>query len=253
MGKPTMHDDISPHISSNDIVAQVVFRHNPAATPQWSYYGINAPLAGTAIKLSEAKFAATQDLKFLSGEESPALRSYVEWAVTTPHEEGESEGEVSHLDESTEVQLFVRAAQDDDTNLRLHRQNLAQAYLEGVRATVEIQEMLPTLLTESAPSNSHGGPSETAEDGPLEIILITLFPDDLLGDALLNLTEREAVVFCLPDGDSLSFLPMHGEEVWPTEGPGMLELMGLDEFATVRNLMELSDGDGDTSSQADGS
>ena len=73
---------------------------------------------------------------------------------------------------------------------------------------------------------------------------MTLFPDDLLGDALLNLTVQDTVVFCLPDGESLSFLPVHGDEVWPTEGPGMLELMGLDEFATVQDLMSVSD-DGD--------
>ncbi|MGO1826756.1 MAG: hypothetical protein ACTH0J_07445, partial [Corynebacterium variabile] len=53
--------------SASSSVAQVVFRHDPTSSPQWSYYGINAPLAGTAAKLSEAKFAATQDLQFLSG------------------------------------------------------------------------------------------------------------------------------------------------------------------------------------------
>lgn len=207
-------------------VAQVVFRHDPTSDPQWSYYGINAPLAGSAAKLSEAKFAATRDLQFLSGQESPDMRSYAEWAV----EQVEPPEQVGKRPGST--RMFVRSLQDDDTNLRLHRQNLAQAYLEGIRATPQIRESLPGLVSD-------------AGDGtvPEEIILVTLFPDDLLGDTLLNLTAQDSVVFCLPAGDALSFLPVHGDEVWAEEGPGLLEQLGLDEFATVRDLMEHSDGD----------
>lgn len=213
--------------SASSSVAQVVFRHDPTSSPQWSYYGINAPLAGTAAKLSEAKFAATQDLQFLSGEATPEMRSYAEWAV-----EQETEPEAMLSPGSP---MFVRTLQDEDTNQRLHRQNLAQAYLEGIRATPEIRTSLPELVGEDTADGA---------EGPADVVLVTLFPDDLLGDALLNLTVQDTVVFCLPDGDSLSFLPVHGDEVWPTEGPGMLELMGLDEFATVQDLMSVSD-DGD--------
>ena len=212
----------------NATVAQVVFRHDPTTSPQWSYYGINAPLTGTAEKLSEAKFAAKQDLQFLSGETSPAMRSYAEWAV-----EQETDPEaLLH----TGAAMFVRTLQDEDTNQRLHRQNLAQAYLEGVRATPEIRTSLPGLL-----GDRPEGPETDGAQGPADIILVTLFPDDLLGDALLNLTVQDAVVFCLPDGDSLSFLPVHGDEVWPEDGDGLLEQMGLDEFATVHDLMVASD------------
>ncbi|AGP31912.1 hypothetical protein [Corynebacterium terpenotabidum] len=204
----------------NDFIAQVVFRHDPTSSPQWSYYGINAPLAGTAMKLSEAKLSATRDLQFLSGDENPALRSYAEWAV----EQETAPEAFLH----TTAPMFVRTLQDEDTNQRLHRQNLAQAYLEGIRATPEIRTSLPDLV----------GTANTADGADVrDIILVTLFPDDLLGDALLNLTAQDSVVFCLPDGESLSFLPVHGAEVWPESGPGLLEQLGLDEFALVRDLM----------------
>ncbi|AWT25048.1 MULTISPECIES: hypothetical protein [Corynebacterium] len=219
-------------VSPGDFIAQVVFRHNPTTSPQWSYYGINAPLAGSAAKLSEAKFAANRDLQFLSGDPSPEFRSYAEWAVdqeTRPEE---------FLHPTAPV--FVRTLQDEDTNLRLHRQNLAQAYLEGIRSAPELRVSLPEVVGAVAPGD---GDADSSADGPTEVILVTLFPDDLLGDALLNLTAQDSVVFCLPDGDSLSFLPVHGADVWPEEGPGMLEQMGLDEFATVRDLMEVSDDD----------
>ncbi|WP_297004646.1 hypothetical protein [uncultured Corynebacterium sp.] len=205
-------------------VAQVVFRHDPTSSPQWSYYGINAPLTGTAAKLSEAKFAATQDLQFLSGEAAPEMRSYAEWVVA---QDTEPEAMLA-----PGVPMFVRALQDEDTNHRLHRQNLAQAYLEGIRATPEIRASLPGLV---------GDDTADGAEGPAAVILVTLFPDDLLGDALLNLTAQDTVVFCLPDGDSLSFLPVRGDEVWPADGPGMLEQLGLDEFATVQDLMSVSD------------
>ncbi|HIW90160.1 MAG TPA: hypothetical protein H9870_00605 [Candidatus Corynebacterium avicola] len=212
-------------------IAQVVFRHDPTSAPQWTYYGINAPMAGSAQKLSEAKFSATRDLQFLSGAENPAMRSYAEWAV---EQETNPEG-LTHGAGSTPA-LYVRSLQDEDTNQRLHRQNLAQAYLEGIRATPEIRSSLPSLVP-----------------GVEVIVLVTLFPDDLLGDALLNITEQDTVIFCLPDGDSLGFLPVDGSEVWPAEGgPGLLERFGLDEFATVRDLMdadaasdEADDGDSD--------
>lgn len=204
-------------------VAQVVFRHDPTTAPQWTYYGINAPMAGNAQKLSEAKFAANRDLQFLSGEEKPVMRGYAEWAV-------EQETSPEGFDHATPG-MYVRSLQDDDTNQRLHRQNLAQAYLEGIRSTPEIRTSLPSLV-------------QTPADGdPVDIILVTLFPDDLLGDALLNLTEQDTVVFCLPDGDSLGFLPVEGSDVWPSDDtPGLLERFGLDEFATVRDLMDASDG-----------
>lgn len=221
-------DSVDP-VDSADPVAQVVFRHDPSSSPQWSYYGINAPLAGSAAKLSEAKFAAIQDLQFLSGQEQPAIRSYAEWAVD---QEIRPE-EFIHPTPS----MFVRSLQDEDTNQRLHRQNLAQAYLEGIRATPEIRSSLPELL-----GNTDDPDAEAPRD-LADIILVTLFPDDLLGDALLNLTALDTVVFCLPDGESLSFLPVHGHEVWPEDGPGLLEHFGLDEFATVRDLMAASDGD----------
>ncbi|HJC84225.1 MAG TPA: hypothetical protein H9751_01485 [Candidatus Corynebacterium faecigallinarum] len=205
-------------------IAQVVFRHDPTSAPQWTYYGVNAPMAGSAQKLSEAKFAATRDLQFLSGTEKPAMRSYAEWAVeqeTNP--EGMTNGAASA------PVLYVRSLQDEDTNQRLHRQNLAQAYLEGIRATPDILTGLPSLVP-----------------GVEVIVLVTLFPDDLLGDALLNLTEQDTVIFCLPDGDSLGFLPVDGSEVWPAEGgPGLLERFGLDEFATVRDLMNADAAAGD--------
>lgn len=245
-----MTDPVSP----GDSVAQVVFRHDPTASPQWSYYGINAPLTGSAAKLSEAKFAATQDLQFLSGETSPAMRSYAEWAVD---QETRPEAFLH-----TGPPLYVRTLQDEDTNLRLHRQNLAQAYLEGIRATPELRTSLPEVIGAVAPTDPLTDPDATdatdatdpdaldptddpfATDGPTEVILVTLFPDDLLGDALLNLTAQDSVIFCLPDGDALSFLPVHGADVWPDEGPGLLEQSGLDEFATVRDLMALGDDGG---------
>lgn len=241
-----MTDPVSP----GDTVARVVFRHDPTASPQWSYYGINAPLAGSATKLSEAKFAATQDLQFLSGESSPAIRSYAEWAVD---QETDPEAFLH-----TTPPLFVRTLQDEDTNLRLHRQNLAQAYLEGIRATPELRTTLPGVVgavtEEDASAAGSAGPADgpasvddmdNLDAAPTEVILVTLFPEDLLGDALLNLTAQDSVIFCLPDGDALSFLPVHGCDVWPEDGPGMLEQAGLDEFATVRDLMVLGDDGAD--------
>lgn len=212
-------------------IAQVVFRHDPTSAPQWTYYGVNAPMAGSAQKLSEAKFAATRDLQFLSGTEKPAMRSYAEWAVeqeTNP--EGMTNGAASS------PVLYVRSLQDEDTNQRLHRQNLAQAYLEGIRSTPEIRDSLPSLVP-----------------GIEVIVLVTLFPEDLLGDALLNLTEQDTVIFCLPDGESLGFLPVEGSDVWPMEGgPGLLERYGLDEFATVRDLMNASNDEADGDDSDDG-
>lgn len=208
-------------------VAQVVFRHDPTTAPQWTYYGINAPMAGSAQKLSEAKFAANRDLQFLSGEENPAMRGYAEWAV-----EQETSPEGFNHGVQNAPALFVRSLQDDDTNQRLHRQNLAQAYLEGIRSTPEIRDSLPSLVP-----------------GIEVIVLVTLFPEDLLGDALLNLTEQDTVIFCLPDGESLGFLPVEGSDVWPMEGgPGLLERYGLDEFATVRDLMNASNDEADDDS-----
>jgi hypothetical protein len=212
-------------------VAQVVFRHDPTTAPQWTYYGINAPMAGSAQKLSEAKFAANRDLQFLSGDETPAMRGYAEWAV-----EQETSPEGFNHGVQNAPALFVRSLQDDDTNQRLHRQNLAQAYLEGIRSTPEIRDSLPSLVP-----------------GIEVIVLVTLFPEDLLGDALLNLTEQDTVIFCLPDGESLGFLPVEGSDVWPMEGgPGLLERYGLDEFATVRDLMNASNDEADGDDSDDG-
>ncbi|WP_420098117.1 hypothetical protein [Corynebacterium sp.] len=213
-------------------VAQVVFRHDPTSAPQWTYYGINAPMTGSAQKLSEAKYAATRDLQFLSGDEKPAMRSYAEWAVD---QETSPEGMPR-----TAPAMYVRSLQDDDTNQRLHRQNLAQAYLEGIRSTPEIRTSLPALVAGEGTGDATDG-----ADGPADVILVTLFPTDLLGDALLNLTAMDTVIFCLPDGDSLGFLPVSGTEVWPSDGSdGLLERFGLDEFATVQDLMDASDNDG---------
>lgn len=212
-------------------VAQVVFRHDPTSAPQWTYYSINAPLTGTAEKLSEAKFAANRDLQFLSGEDKPAMRSYAEWAVD---QETNPEGMAR-----TQPAMYVRSLQDDDTNQRLHRQNLAQAYLEGIRSTPEIRTTLPALVMDGDDDSA-----DTAGTAGTDIILVTLFPGDLLGDALLNLTAMDTVVFCLPDGDSLGFLPVDGAEVWPSDdSTGMLERYGLDEFATVQDLMDASSGE----------
>jgi hypothetical protein len=215
-------------------IAQVVFRHDPTSSPQWSYYGINAPLTGSAQKLSEAKFSAKQDLQFLSGEEDPGMRSYAEWAVDQEPAQNPAASPEAFL--HAPAPIFVRTLQDEDTNLRLQRQNLAQAYLESVRELPELRTSLPALL---------GG----GEDGaaPSEVILVTLFPQDLLGDALLNLSALDTVVFCLPEDGSLGFLPVSGADVWPDDGtPGLLDRLGLDEFASVRDLMEASDGEGDT-------
>lgn len=214
--------------ANNNSVAQVVFRHDPTTAPQWTYYGINAPMTGSAQKLSEAKHAATRDLQFLSGEDQPALRSYAEWAVS-------QETAAEELPRATPAApaMYVRSLQDDDTNQRLHRQNLAQAYLEGLRSTPDITTSLQTLV-----------PPREDSDGPTEIILVTLFPGDLLGDALLNLTALDTVIFCLPAGDSLGFLPVTGSDVWPSdESDGLLARYGLDEFATVQDLMDASGDD----------
>ncbi|MGJ0185047.1 hypothetical protein [Corynebacterium glyciniphilum] len=222
-----------------DSVAQVVFRHDPTSAPQWTYYGINAPMTGSAQKLSEAKYAANRDLQFLSGEEKPAMRSYAEWAVD---QETSPEGMPR-----TAASMYVRSLQDDDTNQRLHRQNLAQAYLEGIRSTPEIRTSLPALVAGDgdADSDGTGDAAMDGAEGPADVILVTLFPTDLLGDALLNLTAMDTVIFCLPDGDSLGFLPVAGADVWPSDGSeGMLERFGLDEFATVQDLMDASDSDG---------
>ncbi|MEY8567577.1 hypothetical protein [Corynebacterium sp.] len=236
-------------MSESTPVAQVVFRHNPTSAPPWTYYGINAPMTGGAQKLSEAKFAANRDLQFLSGEDKPAMRSYAEWAV-------EQETSPEGLPHSTPA-MYVRSLQDEDTNQRLHRQNLAQAYLEGLRSSPEIRTSLPALVTgdgdedrdgegtASDGAGSTGGGADGAE-GPADVILVTLFPTDLLGDALLNLTAMDTVIFCLPDGDSLGFLPVSGSDVWPSDGSeGMLERFGLDEFATVQDLMDASDPGGE--------
>lgn len=215
-------------------VARVVFRHDPANDPQWSYYSINAPLTGSAKKLSEAKFSAKQDLQFLSGEEDPAMRSYAEWAV----DQGPTP--------PTTMPIYVRTLQDEDTNLRLQRQNLAQAYLEAVREVPELRSSLPELL------DGYGEVNGTA---PTEVILVTLFPHDLLGDALLNLSTLDTVLFCLPEEGTLGFLPVNGAQVWPDNGlPGMLEDLGLDEFASIGDLMEASDREdtGDDDEDADG-
>lgn len=222
-------------------VAQVVFRHNPTSAPPWTYYGINAPMTGGAQKLSEAKFAATRDLQFLSGEEKPAIRSYAEWAV-------EQETDPEALPHSTPA-MYVRSLQDEDTNQRLHRQNLAQAYLEGIRSSPEIRTSLPALVAGgngdgdgNGDGEDHAGGGTDGAEGPADVILVTLFPTDLLGDALLNLTAMDTVIFCLPEGDALGFLPVAGPEVWPSDGSeGMLERLGLDEFATVQDLMDASD------------
>lgn len=223
-------------------VAQVVFRHDPTSAPQWTYYGINAPMTGSAQKLSEAKYAANRDLQFLSGEEKPAMRSYAEWAV-------EQETSPEGMPRSAPA-MYVRSLQDEDTNQRLHRQNLAQAYLEGIRSTPEIRTSLPALIAgdtdddDDGNSDGNGGTNAAMDgaDGPADVILVTLFPTDLLGDALLNLTAMDTVIFCLPDGDSLGFLPVAGADVWPSDGSeGMLERYGLDEFATVQDLMDASD------------
>lgn len=231
-------------------VAQVVFRHDPTSAPQWTYYGINAPMTGSAQKLSEAKYAANRDLQFLSGEEKPAMRSYAEWAV-------EQETSPEGMPRSAPA-MYVRSLQDEDTNQRLHRQNLAQAYLEGIRSTPEIRTSLPALIAGDADddgnSDGNGGTNAAMDgaDGPADVILVTLFPTDLLGDALLNLTAMDTVIFCLPDGDSLGFLPVAGADVWPSDGSeGMLERYGLDEFATVQDLMDASDGNGSDDSDAD--
>ncbi|MDN6440155.1 hypothetical protein [Corynebacterium nuruki] len=211
-------------------IARVVFRHNPASDPQWTYYGINAPLAGSAQKLSEAKFSATRDLQFLSGEEEPAMRSYAEWAVEQEPAQNLAADPGSFVHPG--VPIYVRTLQDEDTNLRLKRQNLAQAYLESIREVAELRTSLPALIGSDAESG----------DGPGEVILVTLFPQDLLGDALLNLTALDTVIFCLPEGASLGFLPVSGAEVWPdNDGPGLLDRLALDEFATVRDLMAASD------------
>lgn len=135
-------------------VAQVVFRHDPTTAPQWTYYSINAPLTGTADKLSEAKFAANRDLQFLSGEDKPAMRSYAEWAVD---QETSPEG-IPHSGPG----MYVRSLQDDDTNQRLHRQNLAQAYLEGIRATPEIRTTLPTLVQGDSTDSADMTPGGTS-------------------------------------------------------------------------------------------
>jgi hypothetical protein len=215
-------------------VAQVVFRHNPTSAPPWTYYGINAPMTGGAQKLSEAKFAAHRDLQFLSGEEKPAMRSYAEWAV-------EQETDPEALPHSTPA-MYVRSLQDEDTNQRLHRQNLAQAYLEGIRSSPEIRTSLPALVAGGDGETEGAGGGTDGAEGPADIILVTLFPTDLLGDALLNLTAMDTVIFCLPEGDALGFLPVSGSEVWPSDGSeGMLERFGLDEFATVQDLMDASD------------
>lgn len=217
-------------------VAQVVFRHDPTSAPQWTYYGINAPMTGSAQKLSEAKYAANRDLQFLSGEEKPAMRSYAEWAV-------EQETNPEGMPRSAPA-MYVRSLQDEDTNQRLHRQNLAQAYLEGIRSTPEIRTSLPALIAGDTDDDGNGETNAAMDgaDGPADVILVTLFPTDLLGDALLNLTAMDTVIFCLPDGDSLGFLPVAGADVWPSDGSeGMLERYGLDEFATVQDLMDASD------------
>lgn len=217
-------------------VAQVVFRHDPTSAPQWTYYGINAPMTGSAQKLSEAKYAANRDLQFLSGEEKPAMRSYAEWAV-------EQETSPEGMPRSAPA-MYVRSLQDEDTNQRLHRQNLAQAYLEGIRSTPEIRTSLPALIAGDTDDDGNGETNAAMDgaDGPADVILVTLFPTDLLGDALLNLTAMDTVIFCLPDGDSLGFLPVAGADVWPSDGSeGMLERYGLDEFATVQDLMDASD------------
>lgn len=217
-------------------VAQVVFRHDPTSAPQWTYYGINAPMTGSAQKLSEAKYAANRDLQFLSGEEKPAMRSYAEWAV-------EQETNPEGMPRSAPA-MYVRSLQDEDTNQRLHRQNLAQAYLEGIRSTPEIRTSLPALIAGDTDDDGNGETNAAMDgaDGPADVILVTLFPTDLLGDALLNLTAMDTVIFCLPAGDSLGFLPVAGADVWPSDGSeGMLERYGLDEFATVQDLMDASD------------
>ncbi|MDN5582736.1 MULTISPECIES: hypothetical protein [unclassified Corynebacterium] len=231
-------------------VAQVVFRHDPTAAPQWTYYGINAPMTGSAQKLSEAKYAANRDLQFLSGEEKPAMRSYAEWAVDQETSPEAMPHGGSHGGPPSGPGMFVRSLQDEDTNQRLHRQNLAQAYLEGIRSTPEIRSTLPALVAgdtgeDDSGEDAAGADGNDGAEGPSDVILVTLFPHDLLGDALLNLTAMDTVIFCLPDGDSLGFLPVAGTEVWPTDGStGMLERFGLDEFATVQDLMDASDGDG---------
>ena len=81
--------------------ARIVFRHDPGASPQWSYYGVNAPVTGSAERLSEAKFAATQDIQFLSGDSHPHMTAFVEWRALES---------VRGL-----PAIYVRAVQDEDT------------------------------------------------------------------------------------------------------------------------------------------
>lgn len=164
------------------------------------------------------------------------MRSYAEWAV-------EQETSPEGMPRSAPA-MYVRSLQDEDTNQRLHRQNLAQAYLEGIRSTPEIRTSLPALIAGDTDDDGNGETNAAMDgaDGPADVILVTLFPTDLLGDALLNLTAMDTVIFCLPDGDSLGFLPVAGADVWPSDGSeGMLERYGLDEFATVQDLMDASD------------
>ncbi|MDK8511790.1 hypothetical protein QP948_10375 [Corynebacterium bovis] len=206
--------------------ARIVFRHDPGASPQWSYYGVNAPVTGSAERLSEAKFAATQDIQFLSGDSHPHMTAFVEWRALES---------VRGL-----PAIYVRAVQDEDTNVRLNRQNLAQAYVEAITGSPEIQRSVPSLY-----------PVDAVPD---DVILVTLFPEDRLDEVLANLSPHDSVVLCLPEGASLNFMPLQGCEVWPEEGEGLLEQIGLTGSETVAEFMGMGShwSDDDSTGRAPG-
>ncbi|MEL4153664.1 hypothetical protein MTQ22_10240 [Corynebacterium bovis] len=206
--------------------ARIVFRHDPGASPQWSYYGVNAPVTGSAERLSEAKFAATQDIQFLSGDSHPHMTAFVEWRALES---------VRGL-----PAIYVRAVQDEDTNIRLNRQNLAQAYVEAITGSPEIQRSVPSLY-----------PVDAVPD---DVILVTLFPEDRLDEVLANLSPHDSVVLCLPEGASLNFMPLQGCEVWPEEGEGLLEQIGLTGSETVAEFMGMGShwSDDDSTGRAPG-
>ena len=201
-------------------------------------FGLNRGRSAESFLADAAAAGLTADQMYSSWDLRPFTASdgflvavsYAEWAVEQEPAQNLAADPGSFVHPG--VPIYVRTLQDEDTNLRLKRQNLAQVYLESIREVAELRTSLPALIGSDAESG----------DGPGEVILVTLFPQDLLGDALLNLTALDTVIFCLPEGASLGFLPVSGAEVWPdNDGPGLLDRLALDEFATVRDLMAASD------------